>query len=331
MRSFDIRRPISRRRLLAAGGLAGLGLATGALSLHVPGRLDPNLYSRASRIEGTDFPFRIFDPTGATQMLSAPPQRIASAGYASDEALMLLVDQDRVVTVTEGVELKAIHNAYGYYSPQIPRNNGELEKLIATQPDIVLVMDTKPAEQVKMLIAAGIVVVRFSFYVSFEQVDHNFRQLAALLDVMPKADTVLADMWARLARVGNAVAGTSRPRVLSYGMSGHTTGKGTLNDDMIIRAGGLNVANETGQVGSIKLPQELAIALQPDVIITGDFGGGEAFRDYLYSATAWQDVPAIRDRRIYIYKSSWGTTGSPFRALAVEQIAGFLHPERLPS
>ena len=301
------------------------------MTVGVPKSLDPNLYSRASKIKGDGFPFHIRDATGVIQTLTEVPERIASSSYAADEALMLLVDPKRVVTVTSGVDLPGIHNAYGYYPPDLMRNNGELEKLISTRPDIVIVMDTKPAEQVKMLISAGITVIRFSFYVSFEQVDANLRKLAALLGATSKADEVLSEMWDKIARVEKAVEGVTKPRTLTYGMSGNSSARGTLNDDMIERAGAINIANEVGRTGSVKLPQELAISLQPEVILLGDYRGGPGFREFLYKSPAWKDVPAIRNRRVYLYKSTWGTTGSPFRAKAVEQIAQLIHPERLSS
>ncbi len=318
---------LSRRKLLAAGGAGGFVALTAGLRLSVPKGLDASGYRQTSRIHGEDFPFTIEDPSGVRQVLERPPRRIMSTSYPGDEALTLLVSRDRVVSVTEGVDDAGIHNSAGHFPPAIHRNRAQLEEAIAQRPDLIVASDNTPAEVIRVLASADIIVVRFAFYESFQLVDRNTRLIARVLGASARADAVLADMWSRLAAVERAVAGAARPRLLWYNMRGNSNGPGTLNDEMIELAGASNIVRETGQTGSVSLPQEMAVSMLPEVIVLGEWTTGHQDREFILSSPAWRNVPAVRHGRVHVINSAWGTTGSPYRVRGVEQLASVLHPE----
>jgi len=282
-----------------------------------------------TQVTGEGFPKRLIDPLGREHQLAAPPRRVASAILAGDEMLAGLVSPSRVVGVTDIVDDPGISNVADHYPDEIPRIRAEIEALLALRPDLVLVSTHSDAIGVRMLLTAGVAVARFAAFDSFDEVARNLHLLGEILGVPGAARNRVAEMHQRLAAVREAVALRPRPRVLYYSLSGSTGGPGTLTDEMIQLAGGYNLVRETGISGYQRITRELAIALQPEVVILSDWsGGGDASgAEQLSTDPAWQAVPAVRNGRVYALRGAWVTSGSQFRVAGVEALARLLHPE----
>lgn len=312
---------------------AGLGLAH--VLLHPPSAaLVAGGALAGTRVLGEGFPKRLLDPLGREHPLEAPPRRIVSAVLASDEMLADLVPAERLVGVTYLVDDAGISNVAGHYPPAIPRIRAEIEQILALRPDLVVVSMHSDAVAVRLLLSAGVAVGRFAAFDSFAEVADNLRTLGAILGEEGRAQAVVADMEERLRAVRRRVEGLPRPKVLFYGSDGSTGGPGTLTDEMISLAGGHNLIRDTGMAGYRHITPELAIALQPEVVLLADWSGdtGSALGhsptvERLRSDPAWQQVPAVRDDRVLALRGSLVTSGSQFRVASVEALARLLHPE----
>jgi iron complex transport system substrate-binding protein len=179
------------------------------------------------------------------------------------------------------------------------------------------------------LLSAGIPVVRLGAYHSYSDIFRNIEIVGQVVGNEQNAQSVLNRFSGRIAMVKSKVAGQPRPRVLYFEMSGYTAGPGSLVDEMITLAGGFNVIRETGFGGSHKLSQELAIGLEPDVIIVSGWSpkGERRPARQLMTNPVWQDVPAIKNRRVYDVPGSWAISNSQFSAEGLEHLAVLLHPE----
>ena len=208
---------------------------------------------QATHIEGTHFPKRLTDPTGAIQTIPTPPQRIVSAILSGDHMLTALVPPNRLAGVTHLVDDPTISNIIGVVPPSVPRIAAEIETLLALQPDLVLVAGYTRAETVRLLIAAHIPVVRFHRYASFQGVMDNLRTLGEAVGAAPKAEQLIDDMRRRIDAVVQRVRERPRPRVLYHAPASYTMGAETLIDEMIQQAGGINVAREAQLIGPVKL------------------------------------------------------------------------------
>lgn len=320
-----------RRASVSAWLLALLALLAVALWAYLP----PNAVFVAggglggTQVIGAGFPKRLIDPAGREHLLEAPPRRIVSAILAGDEMLAELVPVERVVGVSNLVDDASISNVAGHYPPGIARVRADAEVLLALQPDLVLVSTYSDAAAVRMLLAAGVAVVRVAAFDSFDEAAASLRLLGEILGVPMRANAAVDEMERRLAEVAAQVAGRTRPKTLYYSRGGSTGGPGTLTDEMIQRAGGYNLIRETGITGHRQITRELAIALQPEVIILSDWsgGGGSAVADELRNSPAWQAAPAVRNGNVYALPGGWVTSGSQFRVAGVEALARRLHPE----
>ena len=112
-------------------------------------------------------------------------------------------------------------------------------------------------------------------------------------------------------------------------------------NEMIEIAGGYNVIHDTGMKGTQKISAELAISLEPEIILMKGWGSivdsnsgsteNETPAQELMDLPAWQNVPAVKNQRVYTLNGAWVSSVSQFSWLGIEEIAEFLHPALLTS
>src|SRR5262249_56695581 len=115
--------------------------------------------------------------------------------------------------------------------------------------------------------------------------------------------------FAEVGRVIQATPAAQRPRVyLARRANGLETGdRGSINTEIIERAGGVNVVEagrESGGLVNVSLEQILQ--WNPDTIITTD----RNFADQAKAGPAWSDVEAVRRGRLFLSPSP------PYRRVA---------------
>lgn len=320
--------------LLLPGALVVAGVLAFGIPINTPGgMLLGTRPLQGTRIEGATFPKRLIDPAGFVLAIPAPPQRIVSIVLAGDQILTALVPPERLAGVTYLVDTPEVSNLFGIIPATVPRLHTEVETILSLQPDLVVVAGYTRAETIRFLVAAGIPVVRFQGYDSFHDIIANIHTLAAAVGAEPQATQLVAMLQQRLDSVARRVHGRACPRVLSYADGGYTAGSGSLIDEMITRAGGCNVIREVGLQGATQLSLEMALSLQPEVILTESWSptsGDAAIRLFL-DDPRWQHVPAIQQRRIYAIPGGWLTAVSQYAVQALEAIAWCLHPEAFAS
>ncbi|MGE3538560.1 MAG: ABC transporter substrate-binding protein [Candidatus Tectimicrobiota bacterium] len=316
--------------LLAGLGLLLLyGLTRTARHLSL---VDTNLL-QASRVDPGPFPKRLLDPGGVTHVLPAPPQRIVSTVLSGDEMLLDLARLDQIAAVTPYIDTPGMSNSTGRVPATIPRLQANAEAIIAVQPDLVLVASYNRSEEVRVLVAAGMPLLRLGNFASFQEVMANIITLGAAVGVEARATALVQQMQQRLAAVERRVQGRPRPRVLYYAPGGSTVGADTLIDEMIERAGGRNVTREVHSTGWPNLPLELVLRLQPEVLIIPVWSlaaDADVARTHLQDPL-WQQVPAVQHGRVYAIRGAWLTTISQHAVQGVEAMARCLHPEGFES
>jgi iron complex transport system substrate-binding protein len=122
-----------------------------------------------------------------------------------------------------------------------------------------------------------------------------------------------------------------RPRVyLARGPQGLETGlRGSINSEIVERAGGRNVADAPGQDGIANVSPEQVLAWDPEVVVTWD---RQAY-DHIRSDPVWARVRAVRDGRVRLSPSEpFGWIDRPpslNRLLGLRWLAAALHPDRV--
>jgi iron complex transport system substrate-binding protein len=281
-----------------------------------------------TRIEGEGFPKQLIDPLGVSRPMERPPTRVVSTVLAADELLSALVDPARVAGVTYLADDATQSLAAGAFPASVARVGVEVEPLLALEPDLVFVATYTRAETVRLLLSVGVPVLRLGGVRSFDEVTENLRVTAAALGEEARAEAIRVEMVQRIQEVERRVAGRERPRVLVWERSGYTKGSETLMDEIIQRAGGVNVIRETGLSGAVRIAVEFAIGLEPEVILVEGGNGGvddEAVRALLEDPV-WRHVPAVRAGRVYPHAGPWISSLTHYRVRDLEEVARALHP-----
>ena len=283
----------------------------------------------ATQIQGGKFPLTLSDPVGLTFKLETPPQRIVSVTLGTDEILADLIPFSRIAAITQIADNPTISNVAGHYPQHIPRISGEVEQIIAQQPDLVFVSTYTRAETVRLLLGSNIPVVRLNQFESLADIKHNILTVARVTDSLPQAKQLISALEQQQANIEAKVSERSRPRVLYYNLNNSSSGPDTTIDEMIHLAGGYNVIRETGIRGSRKVREELVIGLQPEVILVSGWNqaDGPSPADQLSNRPAWKNVPAVINKRVYNLEGSWLFSVSQFSWQGVGKIAPLLHPD----
>jgi len=267
---------------------------------------------------------------GGAVDLPLVPLRVVSGALATDEILTSLVEPQRLVAVTAFADNPTISNCAPWVPEQAVRMlPANAEVILSLEPDAVFVTRHNRPETTALLRASGVRVYQLGRSNSFAQVLSDVLAVGVVLGEQAKAQRLVKQVRDRIAAVQAKVADRAKPRVLYYSQ-GYTSGSGTLIDEMIQRAGGLNVARELNLIGSRRLSTEMAIGLEPDVILLSEWSehpDQQAPVDSALSNPLWQVIPAVQNGRVYAVRGAWITSVSHYGVLGLEQVARLLHPE----
>jgi len=318
-------RAINRR--VALGACIAAPLVAGAA---VSGRLRATLVGARgfgdSEAARGGFPKWLRAPTGETRVLPRPPARIVSTYLGADEVLAALVPAQRVVAVSAYVDDAATSNCRDAYPASIARVRSDPEIIIGLDPDLVCVAGFTAPDALRLVVGAGLTVVRWSRFNSFTDVMAQIHLLGAVVGEEARADALAGGIAALLADLDRRLAGVPPVRVLYYDPPTYTMGRGTLVGEILARAGGANVADELGIVGAGHIGIETILALEPEAIVMPRYADNVSALKALGAASIWRQVPAVRAGRVYEIPGAWIATISQHAAQGLARVARVLHP-----
>jgi len=248
---------------------------------------------------------------------AAPPRRIVSLSPGTTEMLFALGLGKYVVGDTVYCDYPPAAKAIA----KVGDVNTSYEKVLALRPDLVVADRTANARAVARLTALRQPVLAVA-PTSLAAVETSLRQIGARTGTSHQADAVVAQMEhkARLAAQIAAADKRPRPRVLVVIQVNPlwTAGGGTFMDDLVTRAGGINVGRAVPGYGPFSKEQVLANA--PDVIL-GDPSVAPAFRaDPLLSR-----LSAVQRGRVYTLPPDLTSRPGPRLADGLVLVARALH------
>ncbi len=256
----------------------------------------------------------------------AAPQRVCSLSLAGDELLALLAPPGRVVCVSNLADDPLVSNVARRYPTSIPRLAAQIEPVLATRPDLVIVAPWNEPGFVELIRRAGVAVFTLPDAESFEDIAASTLALGRRLGEADRARGVVDEMNRRLEVLDRRVAAVgARPRVLSFS---HliVAGAATTVDALIRRAGARNAAAELGVVGHQQVPLERILLADPDWLLLG-FDPGEKTATVLDAYPLLKTTRAAREGRVIVMSPRELTTVTPFLVDGAEALARALHPE----
>jgi len=168
----------------------------------------------------------------------------------------------------------------------------------------------------------------------FEATPAAIRLLAEILGVGESAEKqarFVERTFAEIEAVAKTVPVEKRPRVyLARGPDGLETGvTGSINTEIIERAGGRNVVEAAGQRGLVRMSMEQILIADPDIILTWD----RSFFDKVLKDPLWSGIKAVREKRVFLSPTApFGWIDRPpslNRVMGLRWLAGLFYPDRL--
>jgi iron complex transport system substrate-binding protein len=263
---------------------------------------------------------QITDDRGAAVILAGPPQRIISLYGGLTEILSAMGAGDRVVARIQGDEtVPGVPTVGTHLQPNV-------EMILALRPDLVVqggVPKGMPA--LKRLEAAPVPVAMFAPR-DFAGLFSTITRLGVLTGREGEAEALKRAMEAKLDEVALRVAKLPRPRVFFEvrELNLLAAGQGSLVNDIITRAGGENLVASPQKLMLYSL--EALIQANPEVYIIQKGPMNRSPED-IYTRPYFQELKAVKARRVLVVDESLYSRPGPRSAEAVEQLARFLHPE----
>jgi ABC-type Fe3+-hydroxamate transport system substrate-binding protein len=242
-----------------------------------------------------------------------PPRRIASLGLYADEMLVELAPHTSLVGLTRWVDDPKVSSAAGKAPPHAARLNEDVEQVLATQPDLVVLASYTSPETEWLLREAGVPIVRLREVRGFADIAGNLGVLGLVLGASEPAGRLRLEMERALSTVRR----TSAPRTLLVG-GDFGYGQGTFQAELLTRSGLKNALDERKMGGFVMLSEELLLALDPDVLVV------EAAQDVpAQDPSLAKQIPgaeglrAQRAGRVYALPRAWSASWSQNAARAV--------------
>jgi iron complex transport system substrate-binding protein len=270
---------------------------------------------------------------GGGAPLPAHPERVVSVTLSTDEMLLALVPEARILALSTFADDPLASNVRREARRVAPRVSGDAEALLALEPDLVVTNPFASADAMALLERSRVPVLRVPAATSIADVEEGLRTLADALGARARAEEVIAAMRAKLDRVADAVDGARRPRAILYTTGGWVAGAGTLPAELLALAGADNAAALSGIAGHAVLAPELLLALDPEVVIVVDYRADGRARE-LFAPPAFAEDPvfrsltAVRTGRVHALDPRRVLSASHHAADGALELARVLHPER---
>jgi iron complex transport system substrate-binding protein len=254
---------------------------------------------------GAGYPMTLTDSLKRDVTIPARPVRIVSTAPAITEILFAIGAGDRVVADTK-------YCAYPPEAAKLPHigdfQNPSPELVAAMSPDLIVAMAGNQMSAIESMKMLKVPLVAVADPKTVGEVGATIRMLGRATGQTAQAETVATDMETRVAAVeakSAAVAPTARPRVLYLiTVDLFSVGAGTVIDDMIRRAGGVNIAAKAGKAWP-QLSMETVITADPQVILISTNKNDETWDTAAHALAKlradarWRNISAVKAGRLH--------------------------------
>jgi len=278
-------------------------------------------------------PEEVVDDMGTGVLLSGEPVRIVSLAPSNTELLFAMGLGARVVGVTRYCNyppaVAAIEKVAGF-------SDLSVEMIAAVRPDLVIASRGNDPESLETVRQMGVPVFALANN-SVAEVIESVRRLGRLTGQQQAAETMALCLQARVDNVTQRVladSATAPVRVL-WGFVGetiYTAGTGSIIDDVIRTAGGINLGREAGE-GWPQVSLETVVDWRVEVLLTSLNLGERSLTDAIEeelsrmrSLDGWRQLPAVASGGLVHIDADVLTRPGPRSVEAVELLAARLHP-----
>jgi iron complex transport system substrate-binding protein len=267
----------------------------------------------------------VTDQLGRQVTVPDKPQRVVSLAPNITEIIFAIGQEHRLKGVT-------MYSDYPPEAAELPMVGSyvhlDLERIVALKPDLcIAISDGNPKVVAQRLESLKIPVYAVDPR-DLDTIMETIIEIGKLLDADKQAKLLVQNMRFRIQRAKSLVAKAAhRPRVFSQiGISPIVSiGTNTFMHELIILAGGINLA--AGPVTYPRFSLEQVLALSPEVIIITSMARAAVFEKIKSEWNKWPNLPAVRDKRIFLEDSNLFDRPTPRLVDGLELLIRLIHPE----
>ncbi len=287
-----------------------------------------------SHAHSQGFPKTLPLPDNKSIIIPTYPIRIVAANTGAADILAELIDIKRFAAVPVQVEEYAADPDFWKRNPSIPRfEKFHAERILGYRPDLVISSAFQDSTAAAAIEQQHVPILHLNDFESLDGVRSAITIVGDAVGCSDAAKRMLATFDSDLKKVADSLAGKKPVTVIIYSNygSGYTAGSGVCQDDMIQRAGGVNLAAQNGIKGHASLTFEQLLRMDPDFILVGGEAGLNSPQvKLLMSEPILKELRAVKNRHIVVVPSRYIYALSQYSVRAVEEIARQLHPEIKP-
>ncbi len=267
----------------------------------------------------------VTDGMGTEMQVPVHPKRVVSVGVSTDDMLIPVLGTDRIAAISKlppnmDVEAEKIRG----------RIDSTTESVLKQSPDLVVVPNWQKTEYIDEIRSAGIPVYVYQTPGNIEGTVQTIHELANLVNEPDKGNELADQTEDRIQKLDlflQAFPKEERLTCVYAQPNGIGGGKGSSFDGLCEHAGLINGAAAYGLNGNETAGREALISINPDVIFVPSdaYSSGNTTNtqvmDQLTNDPAFEQVKAVRNKRIYYIDARWLMSYSQFMVNAMEAMA----------
>jgi iron complex transport system substrate-binding protein len=303
-----------------AGAVHTYASPSGGLQLPMLEREDGDARVRTGRDQ---YPREAVDSDEVTVSIARPAHRIVSEYWSIDEFVYSVLPPQDVVAVSQSAYVEEISNVYQSVQQYKPAVATDPERVVALDPDLMLVSSSGRADYTSLARSSGVPVYRMqTSFETLDQIEQNIRLVGYLTGQDASAAKEASRFHAAIEKaVSMRPPGSAKPRILGLG-GRYSYGARTVFQDIVARLGGVNVGGENGIVGYDSVNFEQVVRWDPEWIIAGaKTGNTNQVLATLMSDPAISLTQAARTGHIVVIDNRVFLPMSPYTSIFIQAIA----------
>ena len=280
----------------------------------------------------------VVDDTGRQMAIPPHPSRIVSLTYGTDEILLDLVEENRVIGISRYSGNPDISFLPAEKAERIPHRVGnDVEQIMALKPDLVISSTAMPADVTHVLRSSGVPVYVSLVASNWNEMEEKVRGVAKAVHEEEAGESMVQDMEDKRAALEeklSAIGPSDERCALGLSFRGILGKKGTLFSEALamahVKDGAARYDVPKGTNAYLSL--EILPEIDPDVILlpvwkvkAGD--DEKEFAREIMENPAYRDVKAVKNGRLIPFPEKYKYVMSQHITDAMEASAWAVYPE----
>ena len=192
--------------------------------------------------------------------------RVMSLNLCADPYLMAFADKAQIVALTP-LSRDARLSANAAAAENFPVSDGQIEAIIELKPDLVIVSSWSDPMRNALIKRLGFELLTLDAAQNYTAARDEIITLGKAIGREAQARAYLQNLDAALAALQKL---THAPKVLPLQRRNLTVGQGYILDDILSRAGAVNLGRDTSDSPMRRVSLESALAVQADYILVNE-------------------------------------------------------------